>query len=211
LTTPNLPQSVTSFSDYFRSNAEVEDILGAFGYTFDRRAVALPQASAVPEWEAELHQRLASGLPLVSLTSEAARREFLIAPVIFDVARFLRAQVRVEYPLDVDARLRGTLDYLVRGRNNLLVIEAKNADLTRGFTQLSVEMVALDQWSGTPPQQTLYGAVSVGDVWQFGVLDRAAKHVTQDLNLYRVPTDLGDLLRILIAILAPAEPDPPAA
>ena len=41
----------------------------------------------------------------------------------------------------------------------------------------------------------------MGNIWQFGMLDRCAAHVTQDLNLYRVPTDLADLLPILVALV----------
>lgn len=47
----------------------------------------------------------------------------------------------------------------------------------------------------------LYGAVSIGSVWQFGILDRAAKTFTQDLNNYGIPTQVGDVLSSLTAIL----------
>ncbi|MGJ3250526.1 MAG: hypothetical protein ACFE0J_05260 [Elainellaceae cyanobacterium] len=33
---------------------------------------------------------------------------------------------------------------------------------------------------------------------QFGQFHRSDRQVTQDLNLYRVPADLEDLLRILV-------------
>ncbi|NJN30699.1 MAG: hypothetical protein HC824_09940 [Synechococcales cyanobacterium RM1_1_8] len=49
--------------------------------------------------------------------------------------------------------------------------------------------------------EVLYGVVSTGNIWQFGQLDRAQKRITQDLNLYRLPTDLEDILRILVALL----------
>lgn len=41
----------------------------------------------------------------------------------------------------------------------------------------------------------------MGNIWQFGVLHRQSKQVVQDINLYCVPADLEDLLRILVAIL----------
>jgi hypothetical protein len=47
----------------------------------------------------------------------------------------------------------------------------------------------------------LFGAVSVGNIWQFGILHRQTKQVLQDINLFRVPADLEDLLRVLVAIL----------
>jgi hypothetical protein len=38
------------------------------------------------------------------------------------------------------------------------------------------------------------------------LLDREEKHMTQDLNLYRVPADLYELLQILLGILGQTEP-----
>jgi hypothetical protein len=100
----------------------------------------------------------------------------------------------------VSEQLKGTLDYYLHTQTNLLIIEAKNADLARGFTQLAVELIALEQWTdGQQPR--LYGAVSTGDIWQFGVLHRELQTIEQDLNLYRVPADLEDLFRILVALL----------
>ncbi len=46
-------------------------------------------------------------------------------------------------------------------------------------------------------------AVSTGNVWQFGILERANKRLIQDFNLYRVPADVEILLRALIGILEP--------
>jgi len=45
------------------------------------------------------------------------------------------------------------------------------------------------------------GAVSTGSIWQFGKLERSAKMVVQDVNLFRVPADVEEVLRVLIAIL----------
>jgi hypothetical protein len=41
--------------------------------------------------------------------------------------------------------LRGTLDYFMPAKQSLLVVESKQPDLVRGFTQLSAELLALDQ------------------------------------------------------------------
>ena len=45
-----------------------------------------------------------------------------------------------------------------------------------------------------------YGAITTGNIWQFAHL--RGDLITQDLNLYRVPTDLSDLVSILTGILA---------
>ncbi|MHC5729907.1 MAG: hypothetical protein ACYTXY_38485, partial [Nostoc sp.] len=99
---------------------------------------------------------------------------------------------------------KGNLDYLLRNINtdqrskNFLVVEAKNDDLSRGFTQLSAELIAL---AIAEEQDILYGAVTVGDAWCFGLLEQQPLHITQDITLYRVPDDLDVLMQILIGII----------
>lgn len=201
-------QSYT-FSDYFKLNYDTEDILAYFGFSFQPQSLILPKSERQLERLADLKQRLLESLPYVSLNSETARREFLIAPVLMEVIHYTQVRLKVEYPLVVNDQLKGTLDYYLQFHNQLLVIEAKNADMQRGFTQLAVELIAIDQWSPIN-SPTLYGAVSMGNIWQFGVLHRQTKQVVQDINLYRVPADLSDLLRIIIAILEiPAENETP--
>lgn len=87
----------------------------------------------------------------------------------------------------------------MQSTNNLLVVEAKNDDLTRGFTQLAVELIAL---SYIEEQNVFYGAVTMGDVWRFGKLERDQQQIHQDINLFKVPDDLDQLIRILLGILA---------
>lgn len=197
---PLTTQEGLTFTDYFKLNIDIEDVLAHFGYTFSSSELTLPQYMQDVTWYEDLHQRIQASLPYLSLTSEAARREFLIAPILIDLARYNQVKVKVEFPLEVSKQLRGTIDYYIQAKQHFLVIEAKNADLQRGFIQLAAELIALDQWTeeNTP---TLYGAVSIGNVWQFGKIDRVEKHMTQDLNLYRVPADLHDLLQILLGIL----------
>jgi hypothetical protein len=96
--------------------------------------------------------------------------------------------------------LHGELDYLLRTSQNAVVVEAKNADLVHGFTQLAVELVALDGWVETDAPM-LYGAVTTGDIWQLGAFDRAKRLITQDVELYRVPTDLASLMGSIVAML----------
>lgn len=71
-----------------------------------------------------------------SLTSEQARRELLVAPIIADVCYYTRSQLRIEYPIVVNDWLKGNLDYFVRADTTLLVVEARNDDLARGFTAI---------------------------------------------------------------------------
>jgi hypothetical protein len=196
------PEQSYTFSDYFKLNFAPQDILAYFGVSLQRISLKLPHYSGTLDRFTELKSRIEESLPRLSLTSEMARREFLIAPVLTDILHYTQATLNVEYPVNVSNQLKGYLDYLLQNQQTFLVVEAKNEDLERGFVQLAIELIALDQWIESD-QSILYGAISTGNIWQFGRFDRQTRAITQDLDLYRVPADLNDLLRILINILEP--------
>jgi hypothetical protein len=114
------------------------------------------------------------------------------------LCRQTHKRVRVEYPITVNDWLKGTLNYYFP---DLLVIEAKRDNLENGFTQLAVELIALDQWtnSDTP---ILYGSVTTGNDWRFGEFHRQQRQIIQDFKLYRVPEELEILIGILIGLLS---------
>lgn len=196
------PDQSYTFADYFKLNFAPQDILAYFKASLQRRSLSLPRYSGSLDRLTDLKSRLEESLPRLTLTSEMARREFLIAPVLTDVLHYTQATLNVEYPVAVSHQLKGSLDYLLQNGQTFLVIEAKNEDLERGFVQLAIALIALDQWIDSA-QTTLQGAISTGNIWQFGQFDRKSREVTQDINLYRVPADLEDLLRILVRILEP--------
>jgi hypothetical protein len=191
-----LDESYT-FSKYFELAYDIEDILADLGCQFDRKKLVLPSIDLGLDLQ-ELQEQLSDGIQYVSITSEQARREFLIAPVIRKICRQTQQRVRVEYPITVSNWLKGTLDYYFR---DLLVIEAKRDNLENGFTQLAAELIALDQWTDSD-RPILYGAVTTGNDWRFGMFDRASRQITQDLKLYRVPEELEQLVSILIGLLS---------
>lgn len=190
-----LDESYT-FSKYFELAFDIEDILADLGCQFDRANLVLPTIDLALDLR-ELQEQLSDGIQYVSITSEQARREFLIAPVIRTVCRQTKQPVKVEYPIAVSQWLKGTLDYYFR---DLLVIEAKRDNLENGFTQLAAELIALDQWT-TSDRPILYGAVTTGNDWRFGMFNRSTRCVTQDLKLYRVPEELGQLVSILVGLI----------
>ena len=193
-------QSYTFF-DYFKLNAGFEEIVGFWNYGFKNETLTLPKSIREVENISELNARLNDAFSRVALESEMARRETLIAPILLEVARNAEAKVNIEFPLDVSRQLKGSLDYLLHTKTDFLVVEAKNEDLYRGFKQLAVELIALKEWLNDEEINFLYGAVSTGNAWQFGRLDVKNKHIIQDLNIYTVPLQLEELLKILIGIL----------
>jgi hypothetical protein len=92
-----------------------------------------------------------------------------------------------------------SLDYLIRAQHQVVVVEAKRDDLTRGFTQLAVEMIALAMADDAP--QEIYGVVTIGSLWIFGILNSQACLITQDIGGYQVPDDVEDLIHVLVSIL----------
>ena len=196
------PDQSYTFRSYFELPYEADDILAELNYSLQKADLSLPKTSEQLEYVPELKQRIRGVLPFISLSNETARRETLVSPVMLEVVRYCQCQLRIEYPLVVNNWLKGNLDYLLRSKTTFLVIEAKNDDLTRGFTQLAVELIALSE---SEEQDILYGAVTIGNVWQFGKIDRTNKQIFQDINLFKVPDDLENLVSILVGILEGVE------
>jgi len=193
-----------TFSQIGKLNIASDDLLAEYGYSFSRNIIELESYTGTLDRLTETRRRIDEILFYIDLTNEAARREVLIAPVITDIVHYTHAQLRIEYSINVSNWLQGNLDYFLKTQTNLLVVEAKQEDITKGFNQMAVEMISLDQWEKTPAvelQPVLVGAVTTGELWRFGTLNRQSKHITQDLSLYRVPGELEMVERILSAIL----------
>jgi hypothetical protein len=188
-----------TFRSYFELPQDTDEVLAEFGYGYSKARLQLPVASQPMPGLETLQAQIEETLPYVQLSSESAKREVLIAPVLMRVATLSHQVLRFEYPLKVNAWLQGNLDYLIRSRNHLVVVEAKRDDLTRGFTQLAVEMIALAMDETAPDQ--IHGVVTMGNLWIFGLLDRPGKLITQDISGYRVPDDVESLVRTLVGIL----------
>ncbi len=199
------PDQSYTFHSYFTLKFAIADILRELDATHHLAHLILPVSpvGTIPTI-VELSHRLDRTRQQVSLESEMARREVLISPILLEVATSINARVNIEYSIDVSQYLKGELDYYLESTDQLLVVEAKKSDLTRGFVQLAAELIALDQWTDrTNP--LLYGAVTTGDSWVFGCFDRAHRTITQDLKIYRVPEDLPHLVLILAGILTNAD------
>jgi hypothetical protein len=194
------PGQSYTFSKYFELPYAPADILAELGCSYQRALLQLPIYSNTLDYLDFLQRYLQRNLIRVNPISEAAKREVLIAPILLEVCEQTQTQLNIEYPINVSEKLKGSFDYYISSSNSLLVIEAKQSDLSRGFTQLAVELIALDQWidSQTP---ILYGAVTNGEDWRFGIFYREDKRIVQDIKLYRVPEGLEELVRVLVGIL----------
>mgnify|MGYP001790723579 FL=1 len=191
-----------TFRSYFELSYEPDEILAEFDYKLIIKELSLPKTNTELQGTTELQQKIRKVLPLVSLDNEIARKEILVSPILLEIVHYCECKIRFDYHLEISNILKGNLDYFLQLKNQFLVIEAKNDDLTRGFTQLAVELIALSQ---VEEQDIYYGAVTIGDVWRFGKLDRNQQVITQDIKLFRVPDDLDDLAKVIVGILQGVE------
>ncbi|MEH2113365.1 hypothetical protein [Nostoc sp.] len=188
-----------TFSQYFELPFTIDDILAELNCTLERKNLTLPEYSEILDLQF-LQQQLQRNLSHIDLVNETARREALIGPILFEVCDLTNQRLNIEYSIAVNDYLKGTLDYYIAAPHNLLVIEAKQSDLVRGFTQLAIELIALDEWTQST-SELLYGAVTTGEDWRFGVYHRANRQVIQDQKRYQVPEDLLILVKILTGIV----------
>ncbi len=191
-----------TFSDYFDLNYPTDEIVMELGYTFTLEKLLLPEAQQIDQSAIDqLRRSYYELLPKVTINSETAKREFMIAPLLYAVIREIDARLNIEYPIDVNEKLSGSLDYLLRAQQEIVVVEAKKGDLDKGFTQLAVELIALDQYE-SGGADILYGAITIGEVWRFGQLVRTTRLITKDIPTYRFPEDTEQIFSILTGILA---------
>ncbi len=195
------PGQSYTFSKYFELSFSPQDILAELGCAYERERLQLPKTELIPDQISELQRVIERNLRRVKLLSEDARKQAIIAPILLEVCEITQTQLNIEYPISVSDQLKGSLDYYINKGKELVVIEAKQSDLSRGFTQLAVELIALDQWINSDTS-VLYGAVTNGEDWRFAIYNRQEKQITEDLKLYRVPEELTELVNILVGILS---------
>ena len=125
-------------------------------------------------------------LPLArNLTTEKARSEFVIAPVLMEFKLLHDDRISLfsglEFNVDEAAGLRGRCDYILSESPEQLVltapvcvlVEAKNENIVAGVPQCLAEMVAALRFNAAQdlPSRPVFGAVTTGIQWRFLKLD----------------------------------------
>ena len=135
----------------------------------------------------------------IAVSSEKARSEGIINPVLLEVKRQLAGKISVfsgeEFSVQPDVDLTGYVDFLIsRSPEQLYVkapavvlVEAKKEDLKPGLGQCLAEMVAAQRFNQQQQQpiSTIYGTVTSGTVWRFLKLE--GQTATIDLTDYPLP------------------------
>ncbi len=144
-----------------------------------------------------LRMNLAQNSPLaLSGSSEKARSEFLIAPILAEVYQQAKDRASlfsgIDFNVDLQQGLAGVCDFLFTHAPHLLeleapvisVVEAKKEDILAGIPQCLAELVAAQIVNAMADQTTptLYGIVTTGEIWKF--LRLVGTDATIDSNSY---------------------------
>ncbi len=126
--------------------------------------------------------------------SEYAVCETIIFPVLREVYRSYRDKFTLwsHKTITYNEQLSGQPDYLLAKRSPLgkevfeqpffVAVEAKKDDFMQGWGQCLAEMIAIQKINKLPEEQTVFGIVSNGQVWQFGQLTQAC--FTKNIQVY---------------------------
>ncbi len=109
------------FSRYFELSFIIDDILAELDCTIARKNLALTQSSQPVNLDF-LQQQIQRNLAHIDLVNETARREALISPVLVEVCNLTDQRLNIEYSIEVNDYLKGTLDYYIAAPQNLLVV-----------------------------------------------------------------------------------------
>ncbi|MGB0562647.1 MAG: hypothetical protein ACPGVO_12725 [Spirulinaceae cyanobacterium] len=148
----------------------------------------------------------------VAMSTEKARSELIIAPILLEARRRAERGVSlfsgVEFNVDANQGLAGFCDFLLSlSPEQLLVrapvitiVEAKNENLRSGLAQCIAEMIAAQFFNQKQqrPIERIYGAVTIGTIWQFLCLENLT--ISVDLTEYYI-RDVDRVLGILIGAL----------
>jgi hypothetical protein len=146
-----------------------------------------------------LSTMLAENIPLaVAISTEKARSEMIIAPVLLEIRRQVERRVSlfsgVEFSVDPDQGLNGICDYLISLSTEQLtieepviaIVEAENDNMKAVLGQCIAEMVAAQIFNRRRKQteSRVYGVVTTGSLWKF--LQLEGDVVTLDLREYPI-------------------------
>lgn len=158
---------------------------------------------------------LAENVPLaLSIHTEKARSELIIAPVLVELRKTLRHRVSVfsgiELNVDPQKGLNGVCDFIIAASSRQLllsaplihIVEAKNENIKSGIPQCVAEMYAAQLFNSAEACElpVVYGVVTTGSSWKF--LQLTERTVTIDRGEYFID-NIRTIMAILLAMTGP--------
>ncbi|MBM3222289.1 MAG: hypothetical protein FJZ47_00585 [Candidatus Tectomicrobia bacterium] len=147
----------------------------------------------------------------LAINTEKARSELIIAVMLVELRKRLDYRISVfsgvELNVDAQQGLHGVCDFIITRSAEqlfvsapvLIIVEAKNENITGGLGQCIAAMLAARLFNAREGQDipTVYGAVTSGSVWKF--LQLVDNTVYIDLEEYHI-NNAGKILGILVYI-----------
>ncbi|MBW4477065.1 MAG: hypothetical protein KME54_09350 [Tolypothrix brevis GSE-NOS-MK-07-07A] len=149
----------------------------------------------------------------VSINTEKARSEMIIAPILLELRRKFNYQIGlfsgIDFNVDNQRGLNGFCDFIISlSKEQLLVrapvitiVESKNENLNIGLGQCVAEMIAAQLFNQNEENEIpiIYGAVTIGTIWQF--LKLKDQTIFIDLSQYYIK-DIKKILGILSSAIS---------
>ena len=199
------------------SNFKLDELVKIFDLTIRENSELF---DPIPEIECSEHliTTLQETVDLaVSINTEKARSEMIIAPVLLELRRKLKHQISlfsgVDFTVDFNQGLNGVCDFIISKNPEQLfirqpiitIVEAKNENLNSGFGQCIAEAIAAQIFNQQEGNEiaVIYGVVTTGTIWRF--LRLVDKTVEIDLSEYYIK-DINKILGILYYAIINKEP-----
>jgi hypothetical protein len=153
----------------------------------------------IPNLDPFFLQYLQNNIPLAqAISTEKAKSEMIIAPVLIEVRRLLDNQISlfsgIDFNVDIEKGLNGFCDFLISLSPQQLyvtspviaLVEAKNDNLKQGLAQCMAEMIAAEKLNQSEGNniKSIYGCVTNGNQWLF--LQLTNNKVIVDLDEYYI-------------------------
>ncbi|MGD1864803.1 MAG: hypothetical protein ACFB0D_09625 [Phormidesmis sp.] len=168
-----------AYSDFSLSQVKKEfALVETTGCLFPQNIALEPS-----EW---LSETLRHSLTLaISSSSEKARSEFIIAPILIEIKRRNSQKIAIHsgerLDIDSDQGLKGECDFILsRGPVSstietpiISLVEAKKNDIKIGLGQCVAQMIGAQRFNQAEGNDilTIYGCVTTGEDWQFLMLE----------------------------------------
>ena len=164
------------------SDFTLDQIIAQFTLKVTEDSTYFAAFPAVPI-SSRLRETLEENVPVaVEISTEKARSELIIMPVLMEVRRQFDRRISVfsgiEFNVDFAQGLRGVCDFLLSLSPLQLtvqapvvaIVEAKNDNIKSGIGQCVAEMIAAQRFNearGAAAKAAVYGVVTTGSLWKF--------------------------------------------
>ncbi len=160
-----------------------------------------------------LKTTLAYNVPLaLAVSTEKARSELIVSNVLLALKKHLNDEVSlfsgINFDVDKERDLNGFCDYILSNSPEqfylnspvVVIVEAKNEQVTSGLGQCIAEMMAAKIFNEKEKNSIdkIYGAVTTGNTWKFLKYENDMAHIDR-LEYYI--SDVSKLMGILVKMM----------